>query len=182
MSILDEMREDFPTTGEGPEQEPVWRAVCVCGHLRVHHPVDQGGTDTAYAAAVNTIEGCFGALGGRGSTPMEFDVEKRTVQRRATCPCREWAAVLEIDRPRLSLFRQRVGARHPLLVGLGAFETSQHNRKDATEESVQQALATRVRWVEGARVCAVCGTTGGGVWPSYVDEERHSEMRCEAHR
>lgn len=159
--------------------EPKWVPVCVCGHLVSCHPADQGGD---YAMAGTLVQGCVGPMRGRNQWGEVLDPTEKTYLRYATCPCRAWRPVIEIDRPRHILFRSKMGPKHPLKVALGGFRTQIQRATGLEDEALAEAVSKRFRWLPGARRCAVCGAEDGTVWPMYVDEERDSEMRCEEHR
>lgn len=182
MSVFDELDRRMPGwdvthTADYASQPQSWQQVCRCGHTDHYHPDWAGGRAQTFSGSA--LEGCFGPMSGRGAKAKDLRLVGDVVTRRASCPCKAFVAVCEFDRPRIVIFRSKLGARHPLLVALGSFRTQVSNRRGVTD--VEAELTSRFRWIESARVCSVCGTGGEGVWPVYVDEDRNSEMRCEEH-
>jgi hypothetical protein len=167
----------YPPGRAQQQARPRWVAICVCGHPRWAHPASQGG-ERDFAALNILVEGCVGPSPGRGRKPrmQPLDESTGTMLQLATCPCREWRPVLELDRPRSPIFWPTVGETPGLIVTLRAFRTSQqrHGAGDSEAEA-------RLRWLPDARVCGRCGTNGSDVWPCYVDDERTTEMRCSEH-
>ena len=171
---------DQKTKDARKDRPPKWVRVCLCGHLSYSHPIEHGG-DRRVLSGVPT-HGCNGPMAGRRGR-YQYEPDGITVGMRPTCPCREWRPVAEFDHPRHVIFRSAMGDKHPFLVALSAFTTQVGKTlgEDVGMDEVLAEVEHRFRWLEGARVCAVCGAESDGVWPRYVDDERNSQMRCEDH-
>jgi hypothetical protein len=166
--------------GEPSGRRERWATICVCGHETVMHGVGIGGTFGTYKPdEPMDVDGCRGAVPD-ASTPK---LPKRggVWIKAATCPCREIRPVAEIDRPG-RLMRQKVWTRdsvHPMERGLKALTTRLTNAKTIKDPVAE--LDRRFRWLPGAQECEVCGSADGSALPCYVDDGRHSEMRCTRH-
>lgn len=177
-----------------------WEQVCCCGHLQRHHPKADGGLfETAdgetslrgeTVRVVNAVEGCRGAMPGRGfeleSRSMDREAGVLTITYHATCVCREFRPVANVDRPN-RLFNQRLLADrpHPIATGLRALRTHLSKRKYAQTDPdwATAELDRRFTWLEEAQRCSISGCKAtDDIFPSYVNDRLDSEMRCPKHR
>lgn len=156
-----------------------WVKLCLCGHLENYHGT---GTGAPPRADGDEIHGCRGAIARRNDPPGRYDRDRRIMVFEATCPCRKFRHVADVDRPG-RLFRQQVWTTrdeiHPMIRGLRALKTRMTNAKmiDDPEDEVER----RFRRIPGRWVCRVCKADDDSVWPTYVSDNRHSQMRCENH-
>lgn len=179
-----------------------WQELCVCGHLgRWHAPVVGGSfefrlTETRFRGetvrVIHQFEGCQGAMPSRNfeTETMTADHDKMTltVVHNCTCPCTEFRPVVRVDRPN-RFFNQRVHPdRHPFAVGVRAFTKHLSKRKGALEDEtgtwVGLEFDRRFVWIPEAQKCSIsnCKVKGEDCFPAYVNDDRHSEMRCGKHR
>ena len=186
MGVMDLIEKAVEDRGESlaPQRRypSKWRTICVCGHTQDFHAVDIGGEDNTSGGLSPTPGTCRGAITTRneGAVPLVDGV----FQLPATCPCAKFHPIAEIDRPS-RLFRQRtytLDTVHPFERGMKAWKTWLGTLQSyPTEEDVLQAIEDRFRWVEENRVCAVCKKRDDTILPRYVDDARHSQMRCSKH-
>lgn len=169
---LDEVLAGLPEPP--PKGKPRWVPLCMCGHTVEYH--------SEYEQRDYLINGCRGATPRRNDPPPTYDPVARKMRLPATCPCTLFRGVAEVDRPG-RIFRQQVWTRddvHPFVRGLRAFRSRLGNMKMVKDANTE--FERRYRRIEGTWVCAVCKEAGDSVRPSYVSENRHTQMRCELHR
>jgi hypothetical protein len=209
MSTSDELRQLFGDdffdrkATAGPTHN--WDELCCCGHLRRYHPTSIGGgfelampTEKELRGltwtTVTVAPGCVGALRSRGfeseSSHSDHETMVTTLTVHPTCPCREFRGVANVDRPN-RYFNQRMPVdpgdptRHPFVLGLRAFRTHLGRRRAALTDPTwpEKELARRFVWLDGQRVCSIAKcTTTDAVFPIFVDDAEHSELRCPEHR
>lgn len=183
MGLKDQIAQLIAEGGGHPDGDrgTRWARICVCGHAEEYHGPAIGGTYGGKEWG-HTSKGCMGAVPGRDH-PRPGLTDDKLLDNVPTCPCPEFRPVAMIDRPG-RYFRQRVWTRdrvHPMIRGLKAQHTRLANSK-AYGDCADEEAERRLRWLDGARKCRVCDWTGDDVWPSYVNEGRLSQMRCEEHR
>ena len=155
MGISDEVKnsfgQDFFTRKRERAGYHNWFKICTCGHLDRYHgesiggayrvpppfPRSIGGLEVTVSAA---LDGCVGAMPDRGfqteTKMMDREARTQTTVVHPTCPCVEFHAIADIDRPnrywnqRLPIDRKDHG-RHPFLTGLRAFSTHLSKRRAA---------------------------------------------------
>jgi len=210
MGIRDELTasfgEDFwaPTASQVTKQN--WHGLCVCGHLDRYHSPTVGGTyqlkesdsipwrGQTYQRNY-VLDGCVGALKRRNAevetVSTDHDAKVMVYSLNVTCPCDNLRVVATVDRPS-RFFNQQIAndttlqARHPFMVGIRAFSTHLSRRKAATGKPdwADEEFDRRFTWGEDVRHCSIshCLVSGTDVWPTFVNGELLSELRCGAHR
>lgn len=209
MGTLDEFRRAYGNDLGRPSEIDYdrgknWLELCVCGHVSRYHPTTAGGRWNVPPVAKRVIretevtviqvsQGCCGAMPPRNFegevTDVNFDTNVMTITHVATCPCRELRPIANVDRPN-RYFNQRINPeRHPFAVGVRAFTTHLTRLKSVRQAKDPEAMSEtvfdrRFVWIEGQRRCSIssCKAQGEGVLPCFVNDELHSEMRCEKHR
>jgi hypothetical protein len=203
MGTLDSLRaaygDDFDGGGRAPTGRHTWEQICTCGHLLKYHSQSTGGSyqtvngETQFRGETVKLAtefgGCIGAMPTRGQETetkrMDREAMVLTTVLHPTCPCTEARPIVNVDRPN-RFFNQRVLDRHPFLVGIGAFAKHLSKRKAALEdpEWATAEFDRRFTWIDGSRICSMsrCTTSDETVLPVYVNDARHSELRCARHR
>jgi hypothetical protein len=185
VGLFDELDAHLAATGQDSttwnDRRVNWIEICVCGHAGVMHGPSAGGT---YGGPEwgKTVEGCVGPPPERG-TPRTRIQPDGMMHLKATCPCIVYRPVAEVDRP-ARYFRQKTYTKdqiHPMVRGLKAMRTRLDNSKGFAGQGAEEA-ERRFRWLDGARKCRVCGAKDDTVWPSYVNDDRLSQLRCTEHR
>jgi hypothetical protein len=186
---------------EQPRQRPVssnWQELCICGHLSRYHAQTVGGTAPAHpeglpSAASYVFHGCIGELPPKGTVRREVKTQKDgtpLIREMPTCPCEEFRPVARVDRPsryfnqKRPIDRSDLG-RHPFLLGMRAYRTRLLKVKavDGDTDKRDAEFDRRFAWLDGKRVCSLSKCTATeDVWPVFVDDRDHSELRCPRHR
>ena len=189
MGMSEELAAHMEATGESyvplVNKNIRWVEICVCGHEKTYHGLNNGGTYGGTPDGIDygmTVDGCAGALPGRDRDPRRIQPDGK-VHVVPTCPCPRHRPVAEIDRP-WRHFHQKVWTKdrvHPMTRGLKAMITRLNNSKTFAGKGAEE-MDRRFRWIDNARECRVCGIENDTVWPSYVNDGRLSQMRCEEHR
>lgn len=157
-----------------------WVELCVCGHEKAMHGPDNGG-EYGGAEWGKTVDGCAGPPPSRNAPKKRISADG-LLHVDPTCPCTVFRAVAEVDRPG-RYFRQKtwtIDQVHPMIRGLKAQRTRLDRSKTYFGRGAEEA-DRRFRWIDGARKCRVCGERNSTVWPTYVNDQRLSQMRCSAH-
>jgi len=212
MGTLDDLTNSFgpdalkPRPGSG-RGAPSWHGLCVCGHLQRFHSTDVDGTfrmregfestfpDGSRMVTSHVFHGCRGSMVSKGQETVTevkdetADPMTTVVTFLATCPCPEFREIAKVDRPN-RYFNQRVPTdwedplRHPLIIGIRAFNTFLSHRRRALSDPTWAAAEFDRRFEWTHRRCALsrCEVAGDGVWPVYLNPEMDIELRCAAHR
>lgn len=211
MGTLDDIRSQFgEVTLSAREVKHNWADLCVCGHLDRYHSPTVGGAYpvlpdenvTTHSGLTVTrkhlFHGCVGALKRRDQEHVTFDPSAgpglQTFTINPTCPCTELRPAAKVDRPN-RYFNQQVPrsatvvdqTRHPFMVGISAFYTHLSRRRAATADPTwaDAEFERRFVWIEETRRCSIStcrSTVPTDVWPTFVNGEQLSELRCGLHR
>jgi len=184
MGMLDELDATLAATGDyvnSVDKDVRWVEICVCGHEKAMHGQNNGGEYGGVEWA-RWVDGCAGPPQERNA-PKQRRQADGMAHMPPTCPCTIFRPVAEVDRPG-RYFRQKTWTRdriHPMLRGLQAQRT-RLSRSKTYAAFADEEIERRFKWIDGKRKCRVCGKQDGSVWPSYVNEQRLSQMRCAEHR
>ena len=155
---------------------------------------------------VMAMFGCAGEMPGKAferftndftSAPEGEEMGTMVSRVNPTCPCEEFRAIAEVDRPHRYFNQRRPAdrtdpAKHPFAVGMRAYRTRIGKLKRAQIDGptgvgarwADEEFVRRFRWLK-SRVCgiSVCTVTDD-VWPVFVTSQAasRSELRCAKHR
>lgn len=154
-----------------------WVKLCLCGHLEDYHGTSTGAPPRPSG---DIVHGCRGATPRRDEPPGRYDRGLGAMVFDATCPCTRFRHVADVDRPG-RLFRQQLSKRdeiHPMIRGLKALRTRMTNAKMIKDPEAE--VERRFRRIEERWVCRIC-KSDEDVWPTYISDGRHTQMRCKNH-